>query len=104
MKVFYRPGKTHLVPDALSRLIDESAAPPEADPEILGPVNVFAVTVVELSDEIKSRIKRALSRRQSLEAERHHIPYDHRHQDLIHQAHRLPPTAPGSQSTSATSP
>jgi hypothetical protein len=58
--VRYRPGKLHLVPDALSRL--QLKKMPESDPnaDILDDVaHVFHAIIVELSDDFKERLVQA---------------------------------------------
>nr|OMP83046.1 Retrovirus-related Pol polyprotein from transposon gypsy [Diplodia seriata] len=63
LRVFYRPGKTHLVPDALSRLIGDRQDPvPEQSEETLDPIGVFSVAVVEMSDAMKERIQQGYGR------------------------------------------
>ncbi len=48
----HKPGKQHVVPDALSRLSQE----PHARPEGEGQLDIYHVTLVEMSDDFKTRI------------------------------------------------
>jgi len=60
LDVRYRPGKLHLVPDALSRLQPEHVPETDLQTDTLDDVaHVFHALIVEMDDDFKARLKQA---------------------------------------------
>jgi hypothetical protein len=60
LDVRYRPGRLHLVPDALSRLRPKTVPESDLETNILNDVaHVFHAIIVKMSDDFKDRIKAA---------------------------------------------
>lgn len=59
ISVLCRPGRIHLVPDALSRMISPHLPALEQGPDLLDPAELSVVTAVEMSDDFKHRLRAA---------------------------------------------